>query len=56
MTYEPISNVDEDYLNSFSPIELLKGIYDSDHVKSDSHLIFAEEDYHMTRQLFVRFH
>ena len=56
MTYEPIINVDEDYLNSCSPIELLQGIYDSDHVKYDRHLIFAEEDYHMTRQLFVRFH
>ena len=54
MAYEPISNVDEDYLNSCSPIELLQGIHDSYHVKHGRHLIFAKKDYHMTRQFFVR--
>ena len=54
MAYEPISNVDEDYLNSCSRIELLQGIHDSYHVKYGRHLIFAEKDYHMTRQFFVR--
>ena len=27
--YEPISNIDEDYLNSCSPVELLQGIHNS---------------------------
>ena len=54
MAYETISNVDEDYLNSCSPIELLQGIHDSYHVRYGRHLIFAKKDYHMTRQFFVR--
>ena len=54
MAYEPISNVDEDYLNSCSPIELLQGIHDSYHVKYGRHLIFAKKYYPMTRQFVVR--
>ena len=33
MTYEPISNVAENYINCCSPIELLQGKHDSYHVK-----------------------
>ena len=54
MNYEPICNVDEDCLNSCSPIALLQGTHDSYHVKYDRYLIFAKNDYHMTRQFFVK--
>ena len=47
MTYEPISNVAENYINCCSPIELLQGKHDSYHVKYDHHLIFTKKDYHM---------
>ena len=54
MTYEPISNVAENYLNCCSPIEFLQGKHDSYHVKYDHHLIFTKKAYRMTRQFFVR--
>lgn len=51
--YEPISNIDEEYLNSYSLVELLQGVHNSYHVNYDCHLIFAQKDFHMARQLFV---
>ena len=53
--YEPIVNVDKEYLDSRSPIELLQGIYDSYHVSYDDRgLIFVQKDFNMARQFFVR--
>ena len=53
--YEPISNIDEEYVNSCSPVELLQGIHDSYRVKYDNcSLIFAQKHFHKARQFFVR--
>ena len=52
--YETISNIDEEYLNSYSPVELLKGLHDNYHVNYDERdLIFAQKDFKMARQFFV---
>ena len=46
--YEPISNIDKEYLNSCSPVELLQGIHDIYHVNYDKcDLIFTQKDFHM---------
>ena len=47
--YEPISNVDEEYIKNCSPLELLKGMHDNHRTTYDNH-IFAQKDIHMARQ------
>ena len=46
--YEPISNIDEDYLNSCSPVELLQGIHNSyPHTYDNRNLFFTQKYFHM---------
>ena len=51
--YEPISHIDENYLNSCSPAELIQGVHDSYRVDYEG-MPFAQKDFHMARQFFVR--
>ena len=53
--YQPISNIDEEYLNSWFSVQLLQGILDSYHVNyNDRRLIFAQKCFHMATQFFIR--
>ena len=51
--YEPVSNIDEEYLNSLTTTESFQGVCDTYHVNY-GRLPFAEMDYYMARQFFVR--
>ena len=42
--YEPISNINEDYLNNCTPIELLQGVHDSYRVNYKG-MSFAEKNF-----------
>ena len=46
--YEPISHVDENYLNNCSPVELLQGVPDSYRLNYKG-MPFVEKDFHMAR-------
>ena len=51
--YEPISNVDEEYIKNCSSLELLQGMHHSYRTTYNNH-IFTQKDIHMSRQFFVK--
>ena len=51
--YEPISNVDEEYIKNCSPLKLLQVIPDSYCTTYNNHA-FAQKYFHMARQFSVK--
>ena len=51
--YEPISNVDEEYIKNCSPLKLLQVIHDSYCTTYNNHA-FAQKYFHMARQFSVK--
>ena len=53
MNYRPVTPIDVDYLNDITPIELLQFLHNYYRLNYKP-MSFAERDYHMPRQFFVR--
>ena len=51
--YEPISNVDEEYIKNCAPLKLLQVIHDSYCTTYNNHA-FAQKYFHMARQFSVK--
>ena len=51
--YEPISNVDEEYIKNCSPLKLLQVIHDSYCTTYNNHA-FPQKYFHMARQFSVK--
>ena len=53
MNYEPVTPIDIDYLNGITTIEWLQYLHNYYRLNYEP-MPFAERDYHMARQFFVR--